>query len=142
MKPYRAVILAAAAVALVLGSAIHHRARAQSSIFPGNIQVATATGTTSLGSNLTLAAPLNSQSVLLVCGLTVTYTGGGTITPISLGGLPGGTVYFQGTSLGQPPLQQSFQPCLPVTAGSAATLGVTTDNNATKVSAILWGLWQ
>jgi hypothetical protein len=115
---------------------------AQSSVFPGSVQMATGSGTTSLGPNLTLNAPLNSTTQLLVCGFKVDYTGSGTIAPVSLGGLPGGTVYYEGTSLGQPPFVQNFQPCLPASAGSSITLGVTTDSGATKVSGFIWGLWE
>jgi len=132
---------AALCFAAVIGPSL--RSHAQSVIFPGAVQVAVATGTTSLGPNLTLAAPLNQAQLVYVCGFNLSYAGVGTISPASLGGLAAGTMYFQNSSLGNPEaFQQTFSPCLPALANTSITLGVTTDATATKVSGSIWGLWQ
>jgi len=133
---------AALCFAAVIGPSL--RSHAQNTIFSSSIQVAVATGTTSLGPNLILGPPLNQQQLVYVCGLNLSFVGGaGTLGPVSIGGLAAGTMYLQGASLGYPtPYIENFSPCLPALANTSITLGVTTDATATKVSGAFWGVWQ
>ncbi len=78
-----------------------------------------------------------------ICGFHLDSTGSGAIGPITLAGIVGGPMVFQGTAGANNNPVQSFEPCLPATAvNTAITMTTTADGTATAVDVNLWGYQQ
>lgn len=102
---------------------------------------AAATGTTS-AVTATLAAA--AAKTTYICGFAVSAAGGtATVSPVTVGGLLGGTFTYQGVSAGGPSFQQVFKPCLPASnANTAITVNTTADGTATAVNVQAFGFQQ
>lgn len=89
----------------------------------------------------TLAAKQNFTTY--ICGFHLDSTGSGAMGPITLAGIVGGPMVFQGTAGANNNPSQTFYPCIPATGPNVAiTLTTTADVNATAVDANLWGYQQ
>jgi hypothetical protein len=75
-----------------------------------------------------------------ICGFSVSSTGTGSIGPITVAGLLGGSQIYQLTA-GQPtPLIVQYNPCLPASAvNTNITTTTTADASATAVDVNSWG---
>ena len=89
----------------------------------------------------TLAAVANKTTY--ICGFHIDSTGSGAIGPITLAGIVGSSMVFQGTAGVNNNLSQVFTPCIPASAqNTAITMTTTADGTATAVNVNTWGFQQ
>jgi hypothetical protein len=101
---------------------------------------AIATGTTAVVT-ATLAGV--AAKTTYICGFDISAAGSATISPITIGGLLGGTYTFQGLSAGGTPFNRTYTPCIPASAvNTAITVNTTADATATAVDVQAWGFQQ
>jgi hypothetical protein len=108
---------------------------------PGATTVVNAAGTTGIVT-ATMAAVAGKTNYL--CGVEVDVVGGtAAVSPMSLTGVLGGTITYQGfLSAAAPGLvfTRNYSPCLAASAANIAiALATTADGTATSVTVILWG---
>lgn len=99
-----------------------------------------ATGTTGI---VTATLAGTAAKTTYICGFDISAAGTATISPITIGGLLGGTFTFQGISAGVTPFVRTYSPCIPASASNIAiTVNTTADGTATAVDVQAWGYQQ
>lgn len=99
-----------------------------------------ATGTTGAVVG-TLAAAVGKTTY--ICGFHLDSAGTGAIGPITMAGLVGSSMVFQGTAGANNNPAQTFTPCIPASApNTAITITTTADGTATAVDVNSWGYQQ
>lgn len=89
----------------------------------------------------TLAATAGKTTY--ICGFHIDSTGSGAIGPITMAGLIGSSMVFQGTAGANNNPSQTFTPCVPASAANTAiTITTTADGTATAVDVNSWGYQQ
>lgn len=109
----------------------------QTNVPPGTAQNAIATGTTGA---VTATLPAAAGKTTYICGFDISAAGTATISPITVTGVLGGTLTYQGISAGSAPFSVRFGPCVPASAVNTAINVVTTaDGTATAVDVQAYG---
>jgi hypothetical protein len=128
-------------VALVL-AALPAGAQINMPNISGNVLaiVAVASGSTGI---VTATLPAAAGKVTFLCGVDISAAGTATLSPVTVTGLVGGTLTYQGLSAGANPFTHPFWPCLPASAiNSSISVATTADASATAVNVQAWGFQQ
>jgi hypothetical protein len=109
--------------------------------YPTGASPITGNGTGSTGAVVgTLAAVLAKKT--WICGFNVLATGSGAVGPITIAGLVGSSMVFQGSAPGTV-ASITFTPCIPASAtNTAITVTTTADASASAVDVNSWGFQQ
>jgi hypothetical protein len=78
-----------------------------------------------------------------ICGFSVSAAGTASVSPITIAGIVGSSMVFQGLSAGVSPMEETFYPCVPASApNTAITITTTADGTASAVNVNSWGFQQ
>jgi hypothetical protein len=108
----------------------------------GVVTATTGIGTGTTGAVTATLAGVASKTTY-ICGFSVSGAGSGSLSPITITGIVGGTLTYQGISAGVAPYTQPFWACLPAAnTNGAIVITTTADGTATAVNVQAWGFQQ